>query len=410
MNLFRKTLFTGFAPNLQGEDVSIALSYIFCPWKWPQLQFGETPEKVEAWLKKFFQVRTAVTYDSGRTALAMALRALDAGRGCDVLVQAYTCVVVVNAIQITGAQPIFVDTKDHFFMDPVDAEKKITPRTKIMIIQHTFGITADMDRLMALAKKYRLRVIEDCAHTIGGAYRKKLLGTVGNVGIFSFGSDKIISCVRGGAAITNDTEAGERLLVLQKELPPMSKLYVFRHLLHFPIFFIGKPFYHLGVGKIILWLAKYTKLIPPVISDKEKGGEADPKFPTRFPNALGAIALSQLAKVNSINEHRKGIAQLYAMAFRQPIDNNCPYLRFPLIVPHPEQLRAHAKKNGILLGDWYDAVVTPCLKGCPHVGYITGTCPHAESDAKGSLNLPTDIHISTQDAKRIIECIQAYGI
>jgi dTDP-4-amino-4,6-dideoxygalactose transaminase len=406
MNLFQKTIFTGFAPNLRVEDILHSL--------FPR---RGSVEAVEQRLANFFGVSYAITFDSGRTGLAMALKALDVGPGADVLVQAYTCVVVVNAIRAAGAQPIFVDTKDNFFMDPADAERKMTPRTKVMIIQHTFGIPADMDALLAVAQKQRLKVIEDCAHTIGGTYRGKLLGTFGDSAMFSFGSDKVISSVRGGAVVTNNSEAGERLRALQKELPQMRPITLFQHLLHGPIFFIAKPLYHLGIGKAILWAAKKLRLMSRIISDREKAGGEERGFPSQFPEVLADIASRQLLDLEEMNLHRQRIVALYAAGIKNanislPQETRAyvsyAYLRYPVITENPKRLRLFAKRQGIILGDWYDSVVAPCVNGCPHAGYRPGSCPHAERDAKGSVNLPTDLGISEKDTKRIIDCLNRY--
>lgn len=411
MKLLQKTIFTGFAPNLRPRDVVCALSYLLLPWKWSRFRNGDAPTAVETWLKDFFHVSSAVTFDSGRTALSAALRALDVGPGADVLVQAYTCLVVVNAVQAVGAHPIFVDTGNDFFMNPDDAERKITPRTKAMILQHTFGIPADTGRLLAFAKKHRLRVVEDAAHTIGGTDASgRLLGTLGDIGILSFGSDKAVSSVRGGAAITNISAWGERMRAIQKDLPPMKRRAVVQHLLHPPVFYLGKSLYRFGIGKMILWLAKTLSVTPRTISEKEKEGRSDPGYPAKFPNALAALALLQLSKVTVVNEHRKKIARFYSERLGLPLVHHCPYLRFPVIVSKPVELRTHAKKQGILLGNWYDQVVAPCRAGCPHIPYTQGACPHAEKDARGSVNLPTDERISFHDAERIIDCLRSYGI
>lgn len=415
---FQKIIFTGFEPNLQAADMRKALAFVFFPWRWRRWREGPAVEKTEAWLREFFRVPAAITFDSGRSALAAALLALDAGQGYDVLVQAYTCVVVVNAIQSVGARPVFVDVKDQFFMDAEDAERKITPRTKAMIIQHTFGIPADLDALMAVAKKYGIKVVEDCAHAIGATYRGKLLGTWGDVGMFSFGSDKFLSCVRGGAAITAVPEAVERLRSVQIELPLPPRLMIARALARYPIFFIGKPLYQLSMGKALLWLSRKARLIDPIITKGEKTGGADPRYPTRMPNVLAELLSRQVHELDAITNHRKKIASLYARRISnpriwKPVETRSfvsyAYLRYPIIVENPKDLRAYAKRHGILLGDWYDAVVAPCEDGCSHVGYDAGSCPHAESATKGSVNLPTDVSIGEQEAMHIVNCLNTYA-
>lgn len=419
MSIFRKTIFTGFAPNQTNRDVRTALSFLLLPWKWREWKRGEAIRKAEVWLENYLLVPYAVAFDSGRSGLMAALRALDAGRGYEVLVQAYTCVVVVNAIRASGAAPVFVDMRENFFMDPADAEKKITPRTKVLIIQHTFGIPADIDALMAVAKKYRLRVIEDCAHALGATYRGRYIGTYGDIGMFSFGSDKFVSCVRGGALITKDSKVHERLISIQNELPATAAAVIFQHLSYYPVFWIGKRLYHLGIGKIILWLAKTCGIMSRVMTEKEKReGEMDKRYPTRIPNALARILLDQFEALPDNIRHRKNIARIYreslgSMPFITPKEYrpfvDYAFVRYPILTKHPALLLAHAKRHGIILGNWYDNVVAPCVGGCKHAGYPQGSCPKAESASRGSVNLPTDITIGEKEAKRIIDCLKRYG-
>ena len=135
-------------------------------------------ENIQQLLKKkiqdFFNIKFCNVFDSGRSAIYFALKSLGAGDGVEVLVQAYTCVVVVNAINWTGAKPIYVDIGDDFNIEPADLIKKVTTKTKILIIQHTFGQPAKLDELLAITKQYNLKVIEDCAHSLGACCNNKL--------------------------------------------------------------------------------------------------------------------------------------------------------------------------------------------------------------------------------------------
>ena len=111
-------------------------------------------------------------------------------------------------------------------MDPDDARKKITERTKALIIQHTFGTPADVESLAQLGKEKNVKIIEDCAHSLGVRHHGKLTGTFSDIGIFSFGSDKVVSCVRGGGVITSDDNLAAKLRAYQNALPlfPLKKL------------------------------------------------------------------------------------------------------------------------------------------------------------------------------------------
>src|SRR3989338_5273357 len=137
MKIFRKPIFTGFEPNLKKADVLIAAFFIFFPWRWQRLRTDETARLAEDWLKKYFSAKHSFVFDSGRSALYFILKSLDLKSGDEVLVQAYTCVVVANAIIHAGGKPIYTDVGNDFNIDYIDLERKITPRAKILIIQHT---------------------------------------------------------------------------------------------------------------------------------------------------------------------------------------------------------------------------------------------------------------------------------
>ncbi len=414
----KRFIFTGFEPNIHAEDTRLACRALLQPWGWGNLAVGDAPKQVEDWLKQYFAVPEAVTTDSGRSALFFALKAMGIGPGDEVLVQGYTCVVVVNAILAAGATPIYVDTINDFFMDPADAEKKVTGKTKAMIIQHTFGIPAELEALLLIAKQHHIRTVEDCAHTIGGEWQGEKLGTFADAAILSFGSDKVASCVRGGAVITSDAALGKRVRALVRQLPKTPSKIILKELLRYPIFAFGKRFYHLWVGKWILGIARRLRLVSLIIDPEEKRGEENKPYPTKFPNILAKMLLLQLRHLEASNRHRQDVAQLYDRQIKnihirlpkeQRGDAMYSYLRYPIMVEEPKKLRAFAKEQGILLGDWYDQVVAPCDAACVHIQYIGGSCPRAEHSSRGSVNLPTDDSIHLSDAERVVACINAFS-
>lgn len=293
----QKTIFTGFSPNTSIDDVRIARSFLLNPFKWSSWRRGTESEHAEHMLAEYLgaEKEDIFVFDSGRSALLIALKALGIQPGDEVLVQAFTCVVVINAIKWAGGIPVYVDIeKDTLNMNPQDAEQKITSRTKCIIIQHTFGLPADLTALMDIATRHELRTIEDCAHSLGAQYNGKFTGTYADIGMFSFGTEKIISCVRGGALITADASIALRIAESQEALPEMSHWRVFQHLVHVVSFPFGKKLYHLLLGKLFLKLLKTAYLIPRLITQKEKQGIYVKKEVTKLPNALATLLVKQL--------------------------------------------------------------------------------------------------------------------
>lgn len=408
----RKTIFTGFSPNTSIDDVRIARSFLLNPFKWSSWRRGTESGHAESMLAEYLSTKKEHTYvfDSGRSALLIALKSLGIQPGDEVLVQAFTCVVVINAIKWTGGVPVYVDIeKDTLNMDPQDAEQKITARTKCMIIQHTFGLPADLTALMDIAMRHELRTIEDCAHSLGAQYNGRFTGTYADIGMFSFGTEKIISCVRGGALVTSDTTIANHVREQQSALPQMARWRVFQHLVHVLAFPFGKRYYHVGPGKVFLKVLKSVHVIPRLITQKEKRGVYTMQEVTQLPNALATLLVAQIPTINKRNEHRKHIARMYrdslSVSDQQSNHDEHVYLRYALFSAKPKEMQALAKERDVLLGDWYSTVVAPSDCDMLVVGYMIGSCPVAEDRARHVLNLPTDVSISTSDVARICETI-----
>lgn len=149
---------------------------------------------------------------NGTVTLELAQKALGIGPGDEVIVPAHTWLATGESVVYRGATPVVVDIEpDTLCMDPAKFEAAITPKTKAVIPVHLFGSLADMDRIMAIARKHGLKVIEDCAHAHGGRWDGKHVGTIGDVGSFSFQQSKVLASGEGGACITNDPELSDVL-------------------------------------------------------------------------------------------------------------------------------------------------------------------------------------------------------
>lgn len=407
------TIFTGFAPNLTAEDVRIACSYLFLPFQWANLRTGVFRSKVDTHIQTYLNVSYARAVDSGRSAILLALKAFDLKPGDEVLVPAYTCVVVINAITAIHAVPVYVDIQKNCTLDVDDAEKKIGPKTKVLFLQHTFGIPTDIEACMALAKKHHLFTLEDCAHTFGAQYKNTgYLGTFADIGIYSFGSDKSMSCGRGGAIVTNNATYAGRLTRLIDTLPNMPIKDVLQHLWHFPLFYVGKKWYGWGIGKVLLWLGKNMHIMNRIITTQEKQGIFPIHYPAQLPNALAQILLSQLGTIDEYNRKRKEAADFYTAhlpaAIKLEIPSDMPLLRYPIFVKNPKALQHVAKQQGIFFGDWYQTPIAPHDIDATKTGYQKGMCPKAEAIAQESLNLPLNRYLTHEEQQAIVACINTY--
>jgi len=167
--------------------------------------YGEKVRRFEAEFAAFQGARYGVTATNGTTAIEMALKGLGVVEGDEVIVPPYTFIATASAVVTVGAIPVFADIlPESLCLDPADAERKITARTKAIIPVHVAGYVADVDRLNAIARQHKLRVLEDAAHSWGSQWRGQGTGTLGDCGTFSFQVSKNITAGEGGIMATND--------------------------------------------------------------------------------------------------------------------------------------------------------------------------------------------------------------
>ncbi len=171
------------------------------------------PRQVQAFEEAFARymgVRFALGVTSGTAALDCAMAALGIGPGDEVIVPAYTWWSDYTCVVQAGALPVFAEMDRSLTLDPEDVARKITPRTRAIIAVHLLGGPCDLDRLLAVARARGVAVVEDCAQCVGGSYRGRKLGSLGDVGIYSFQINKTITAGEGGAVVTNDPRLYER--------------------------------------------------------------------------------------------------------------------------------------------------------------------------------------------------------
>jgi dTDP-4-amino-4,6-dideoxygalactose transaminase len=174
---------------------------------------GPNVQAFEKEATKFLNTKHAIACANGSDALYIALLALDIKQGDEVIVPAFTYVATAEAVTQAHAIPVFADIDlNTFNIDVKDIEKKITNKTKVIIIVHLYGQACDMDAIMALAKKHNLKVIEDTAQAFGTTYKNQSVGCIADIGTYSFYPTKNLSCAGdGGMMTTNSDELEQRL-------------------------------------------------------------------------------------------------------------------------------------------------------------------------------------------------------
>jgi dTDP-4-amino-4,6-dideoxygalactose transaminase len=417
MKKYFKPISISLSPNVEKDDLHLASNLLIRPWLWKK---GKTIEKLENEFKEYLGVKHAISFNSGRSSFYAILKSLNLEKGSEVLLQAFTCNAVPNPILWADLEPIYVDCDtDDFNINPADIEDKITSKTKALVVQHTFGLPANMDVIRGICGAYNLILIEDCAHALGAEYNGLKVGANSKVAFFSFSRDKVISSVYGGMVTTNDDDIAKKLKEFQSEFSQPTRFWIFQQIIH-PIllgYFILPIYNFLDLGKVFLVLSQWLHLLSKAVSWQEKIGQKPDYFPKALPNALAIMALNQFSKLEKFNSHRKAVAEYYYKnlkdtKFQLPAgfpERKNVFLRFTVKHPDAHEIIYQSwHKQNILLGDWYTTPIAPFDTIVEDVKYVTGSCKNAEFLAKRTLNLPTHVNINRKELERIVAFLKTF--
>jgi dTDP-4-amino-4,6-dideoxygalactose transaminase len=211
--------------NFDRKEVEAVQNVIYSGW----LTMGEVTKDFEARFARYIGVEHAFAVSSCTSALHLAALALDIGEGDEVVCPSLTFVAAPNSIIYTGGKPVFADVTSttNFNISPEDIERKITAKTKAIQIMHYAGIPCNMESITDLARKHGLPVIEDCAHSPGSEYKGKRCGSIGDIGCFSFFSNKNMTTGEGGMITTNNENIAKKIRTLRSH--GMTTLTLDRH-------------------------------------------------------------------------------------------------------------------------------------------------------------------------------------
>ena len=187
---------------------------------------GEFTKKCSNWMEKKFNSNKILLTTSGTSALEMAAILLDIKDGDEVIMPSYTFVSTADAFVMVGAKVVFVDINPKTMnIDENEIEKAITPKTKAIVVVHYAGISPDMDEIMKIAKEHNLKVVEDAAQGFMAKYKEKYLGTIGDLGCYSFHETKNYSMGEGGAISINDPKLIERAEIIREKGTNRNKFF-----------------------------------------------------------------------------------------------------------------------------------------------------------------------------------------
>jgi perosamine synthetase len=212
-----------YRPDLSGNEKKYVLDCLDSTWI---SSIGGYIGKFEEALARITGSPHAIVLCNGTVALHLAVHCLDIGPGDEVIVPTFTYIASVNAIAQTGATPIFADSRESdWLIDPAKIEALITPRTKAILPVHLYGAVCDMPAILEIARRHGLKVIEDCAESLGATLQGQHTGTFGDVGTFSFFGNKTITAGEGGAVIAADSALSQRMRIVKGQGQSLTRRY-----------------------------------------------------------------------------------------------------------------------------------------------------------------------------------------
>jgi dTDP-4-amino-4,6-dideoxygalactose transaminase len=409
----KKTIFTAASPNTQFDDVLVALRTFYSPWTWNS---KSTLNKFATVLKSYLNIKNIEFVDSGRAALYVILQSIGINEGDEVILPSYTCVVVANSVVWSGARPIYLDSNQQDFNADYNLIRTtITPKTKALLVQHTFGKRVDVDSIRNILKNLNredIIIIEDFAHII-----QREINLKGDIGFLTFGIEKVISTVRGGAIISNEDKIISKASEIIQTLAKMSTLTIIQALFNVKFWYFVIPLHSISLGRFSLgsllrriWVK--IGLLNILTQDSEEVGIRPKGFPTKYSPALANLGLKQLEKLDKYNSYRNTIANIYNEHLSNISDNdsnskNRVYLRYPIKLKTQEEYNKVwelCRSQNIFLGNWFFNPLFSnhtSLKKYERLNYKREDYPRTEENCKFILNLPTNRLISKEHAMQL---------
>ena len=331
------------------------------------LILGQKVKDFEQAYSDYIGVKFGVGCDNGTNAITLALKALEIGKGDEVITVSNTAIPTVSAVVTAGAMPVFVDINpETYLMDVAKVEAAITSKTKAILPVHLFGQCVDMDPLLDIAQKHHLYVVEDCAQAHGAEYKGRKAGSMGDISTTSFYPTKILGAYGdGGMVNTNNEEWAQHLRRLR--------------------FYGAEKTYY-----------------------AEEHG-----FNSRLDELQAALLLSKLPKIEYYISRRREIAALYQEGLAESgliLPKEAPYNRhayYLYVVRHPQrdEIIEKLRENNIYVNISYPWPIHT-MKGYQYLGWHEGDLPNTESAAKEIFSLPMYPSLENEEVKRVIEVLK----
>lgn len=340
-------------------------------------------------------------YWKGRVAFYALLKAMNIQEGDEIILPAFTCVVVANAIKYLKAKPVYVDIyQDSYTMNIEEMKKKITPRTKVAICQNTFGLSANIDEFLEVAKSHNLYTIEDCTHGFGGYYNEKPNGSYCDAAFYSTQWNKPFSTGIGGFALLNRDDLFSKLQEINKELIPANIINgMSLSILYFAREHILNNRFYWSMLRLYRLLSKFN-----ILQGSSSGVELEGiEMPKHY---FKAISKTQIKKgIQNLKTFQPALdlwkknAILYTDYLKEKGKSHVPdtlfenhtFLLYPILVKERKEVHELAEKYHIPVGDWFCSPLHPVEDHLERWDLDTTQFPVAVDIASKIINLPTKV-------------------
>ena len=340
-------------------------------------------------------------YWKGRVALYALLRAMGIKKDDEVILPAFTCVVVPNAILYLSAKPVYVDI-DLTTFNPrfEDIKNAVTPHTKVIICQNTYGLSSDIEKITAFAKDQNIYTVEDCAHGFGGYYNQKPNGSFCDAAFFSTQWNKPFSTGTGGFALINNNNLLESLQTVNQDLiNPSIKQKLSLKLLYFVREKLINKHSYWTLIKLYRFLSKKNMILGSSSGEEISSAEMPPNYFMKLSKVQIKKGIKNIRLLPKTLVARKVNAQIYTEYLMEQGKNHVPlsffenhsFLKYPLLAENRNEVFHLAEKHKIELGDWFNSPLHPVQKDFELWQFDPALFPNAVYAGKHIINLPTDI-------------------
>lgn len=363
------------------------------------------------------QSKNIFLFSKGRVGLYAVLKALNIKEGDEIIIPGYTCMVVPSAASFLNIKCRYADINPETYnINPSELDKHLTESTKALIVQHTYGIPADMNPVLQWADKNNISVIEDCCHAFGSRYKGRLCGTFGMASFFSGQWNKPFSSGLGGILLVNEKSLLQNLNSIYDQAVGVSFLENMRLKAQIIAYnSVVTPRTNVLVTDLYRFLSK-VGITAGSSSNQELAGKIPPGYLKKMAPCqiregqknLRGIQKTLNARKQNTEIYTKALVNLGYQSIKHDPNSDCVILRYPVHVANKKEVLRLAARNRLEIGSWFETPLHPEGTDMGAFGYYEGMCPESDKASREVINLPTHDKITLKEIHRIIEFLKKH--